>query len=389
MTRLLRSLAMLTLLGALYLLFWPVPVRPVAWSAPVDPGYSGVHAVNDRLATLELLDIGDNVGPEHVVVREEQGVPWLYVAAASRDHTRGRILRMRLNGDARETVYESNGRPLGFDFDSAGALIIADPLYGQHGGIIRVVNEPNAKVELLTDSANGEALRYVDAVVVARSGRVYFSDASMRFGAKAFGGTFNASVLDILEHQNTGRILEYDPGTGRTRVLLHSLSFANGVALTADETSLIVAETGEYRILRVSLEARDVNAALARVEGHAMVEVLLENLPGYPDNIMRGEDGRFWTGLTKPRARFADSQAGRPWLRALAVRLPRALWPVPPAYGHVIAFNEAGTVLVDLQDPSGSYPETTAVTEYGDRLFIQSLHAATLGVLHKRAAEIE
>jgi hypothetical protein len=72
-------------------------------------------------------------------------------------------------------------------------------------------------------------------------------------------------------------------------------------------------------------------------------------------------------------------------LRELTLRLPRALWPIPPAYGHVIAFNEAGQVLADLQDPSGAYPETTAITETPERLYVQSLHAKTLGWLPRSA----
>ena len=57
---------------------------------------------------------------------------------------------------------------------------------------------------------------------------------------------------------------------------------------------------------------------------------------------------------------------------------------MPPAYGHVIAFSEQGRILADLQDPSGAYAETTAVTETRDRLYIQSLHAGTLGWLPNR-----
>ena len=72
-------------------------------------------------------------------------------------------------------------------------------------------------------------------------------------------------------------------------------------------------------------------------------------------------------------------------MRKLVMRLPRKLWPVPPPYGHVFAFNEEGKVLADLQDPSGAYPETTAVTETADRLYIQSLHAKTLGWMPKPA----
>jgi hypothetical protein len=57
---------------------------------------------------------------------------------------------------------------------------------------------------------------------------------------------------------------------------------------------------------------------------------------------------------------------------------------VPPAYGHVIAFTQDGRIVADLQDPAGAYAETTAVTETADRLYIQSLHADTLGWLPNR-----
>ncbi len=40
-------------------------------------------------------------------------------------------------------------------------------------------------------------------------------------------------------------------------------------------------------------------------------------------------------------------------------------------------------VVADLQDPSGTYPETTGVTETQDRLYIQSPHAKGLGWLPK------
>ena len=70
---------------------------------------------------------------------------------------------------------------------------------------------------------------------------------------------------------------------------------------------------------------------------------------------------------------------GRPFLRALTSRLPRALWPLPKRYGHVIAFDEAGKIVADLQDPSGAYPETTGLTETADRLCVQTLHLHVLG----------
>jgi sugar lactone lactonase YvrE len=110
---------------------------------------------------------------------------------------------------------------------------------------------------------------------------------------------------------------------------------------------------------------------------------LFDNLPGYPDNLMRGTDGKIWLGFAKPRNPTIDKLANQPFMRKLTLRLPRSMWPIPKAYGHVMAFTEDGKVLADLQDPSGAYPETTAVTETKDRLYIQSLHAKGLGWMQK------
>jgi sugar lactone lactonase YvrE len=373
MRRLLLALAVVVAMAG-YLALWPVPVRPVAWDAQAAPGYVGPHAANQRLAGLQLLDLGQDSGPEHIVARDG----WIYAAVTS-----GAIVRLKPDGSGREVVVNTGGRPLGFDFDAGGAMVIADPMAGAHGGILRATGSgPQARVELLTDNVQGDPIRYADGVVVARNGRVYFTDASRRFGAKDWGGTFEASVLDIVEHGATGRVLEYDPATRNTRVLLADLCFPNGIALSADGQHLFVNETGEYRIWKIAVAAQGLSA----LRPTEQARVLLANLPGHPDNLMRGQDGRIWAGLVKPRGKFIDDNAGRPWMRSLALRLPRALWPVPPAYGHVFAFDESGQVLVDLQDPSGAYPETTAVTETDDRLYVQSLHAKGLGWMDKKKA---
>ncbi len=387
---LLRSaLFLLILVAALaaYLFLWPVPVDPVAWQAPPAPGYQGPHAVNQRLAKLQHLPLEGDIGPEHVVLREDRGQPWVYMAVATAEGQRGRIVRIKPDGTDREVVFDSGGRPLGFDFDAQGLLIVADPMWGDHGALLRVKGRgAGTQVTPLVDNIAGDPIRYVDAVIVASNGRIYFTDASRRFGAKDWGGTFQASIYDILEHQCTGRLVEHDPATRQTRQMMSGLCFPNGVALSADQRHLFLAETGEYRIWKVSIEARGVDARAAAATPSDAARVLIDNLPGYPDNVMRGQDGRYWTGLAKPRGAFVDDNAGRPWMRALALRLPKSMWPVPPAYGHVFAFDENGKVLADLQDPSGAYPETTAVTESDDRLYIQSLHSKTLGVLEKKAA---
>ena len=360
------GLGMLLLALMAYLALWPVPIQPVSWKAPAAPGYVGPHAANQKLAGLKMIDLGGEEGPEHVVLARDGK---LYTTVLS-----GNILRMNPDGSGREVFANTGGRVLGFDFDAAGNLIAADAIKG----LLSI--SPDRKITVLADQVGGDPIRYADAVVVARNGKMYLSDASTRFAPARWGGTFEASVLDIIEQSSTGRILEYDPATRGTRVVAKGLSFANGVALSADEKDLFVAETGKYRVWKIPTEARDLDIA----QGGAPARLLLDNLPGYPDNLMRGLDGKIWMGLTKPRSPVVDGMAEKPFLRAMTLRLPRALWPVPKAYGHVMAFTEDGKIVADLQDPSGAYPETTAVTETADRLYVQSLHAKGLGWLDKK-----
>jgi sugar lactone lactonase YvrE len=49
-----------------------------------------------------------------------------------------------------------------------------------------------------------------------------------------------------MEASSTGRLLKYDPGTGKVSVVLDNLAFANGVALSRDETFIIVCESWRY-----------------------------------------------------------------------------------------------------------------------------------------------
>ena len=355
----------LVLLLAGYLSLWPVPIEPVSWSAPAAPGYVGPHAVNTKLAGLKMISFGAEEGPEHIAFGRDGK---LYTTVAS-----GNILRMNADGSQQEVFANTGGRVLGFDFDAAGNLIAADAVKG----LLSI--SADKKITVLTAKVGNDPIRYADAVVVAATGKMYLSDASTRFAPAQWGGTFEASVLDILEQASTGRILEYDPATKTTRIVARGLSFANGVALSQDEQSLFVNETGKYRVWKIAVAANDLDVTRASPQA----SVLFDNLPGYPDNLMRGLDGKIWLGFAKPRNPTIDNLASKPFMRKVTLRLPRAMWPIPKAYGHVIAFTEDGKVVADLQDTTGAYPETTAVTETRDRLYVQSLHAKGLGWLPK------
>lgn len=355
----------IALLLAGYLTLWPAPITPVAWQAPTAPGYTGPHAENHQLATLQKIHLHGEVGPEHITLGPDQH---LYVSVLS-----GRILRMSPDGSQQRAYANTGGRPLGTAFDANGNLIVADA----YKGLLSIT--PYGAVNLLANTVTeNDPIRFANAVTIARDGTIYFTDASRRFAPADHGGTMNAAMLDVLEQSATGRVLAYVPATQQVRVIATGISFANGIALSVDEHTLFVNETARYRVWKIASAANAID--VRQPSPHA--QVLLDNLPGYPDNLTRGLDGKIWLGLAGMRDGL-DAMAQYPALRKVVWRVPQALWVRPKNYGHVIAFTEDGAIVADLQDPSGNSPVTTGVTETADRLYIHNVTGQELGWLKK------
>lgn len=353
-----KTLGLGVLCAILYwLLLSPVPIHPLVWQAPANPGYQGVFEANYRLADVESLSIGEYHGPEDVVM-DAQGR--LYVSVHE-----GVILRLSATDGEPEIFAITGGRPLGMVFDAQQNLLVADAYIG----LLRI--SPDGKVTVLADHVDGSEILYANNVDVAHDGKVYFSDASTKFGAKAWGGSYPASLLDLMEHGGHGRLLQYDPDSGKVKVLVEGLQFANGVALAHDEQSVLVNETGLYRVMRYWLKGKK----------QGQFEVLIDELPGFPDNLNRGLDGRYWLGLVSPRKPLLDGMSDKPFLRKVVQRLPASMRPKASNYSHVIAIDDAGNVVRNLQNPDGYYPTNTSVYETLGMLYIGSLTADKLARL--------
>jgi len=53
-----------------------------------------------------------------------------------------------------------------------------------------------------------------------------------------------------MEHGGHGRLLVYDPAASVAKTLLDGLNFANGVAVSHNQKSVLVNETWGYRVIR-------------------------------------------------------------------------------------------------------------------------------------------
>lgn len=357
MIKTLSLLAAVLVCLAVYLIVWPVPVRPVAWEAPEDAGYTQEFIQNDRLAALELIDLGGRIGPEDADIGPD-GL--IYVPSHN-----GEILRIGTDGSV-ELFAQTDGRPLGLEFAPDGTLYVADA----YRGLLAI--DQLGKVTFLTNQVeDGSPVLYADDVDIAADGSIYFSDASTRFGAEANGGTLAASVLDLVEHSASGRILKFDPVSGKTTVFAAGLNFANGVAINDESTAVFVVETGAYRVWRFPMDGG---------EGR----VILDNLPGFPDNINPASDGTFWVGLVSPRNAIMDKLSGNTFLRRVIMRLPDVMKPAPTRYGFILRMDADGRIIETLQDPTGSYALTTgAVTLSDGRVVVTSLTEPALGLLQQ------
>ena len=340
-----------------YLGLWPVPITPVPWDAPADAGLVAPFAPNDRLADVDTIDLGRFAGPEDVAVGPDG-----FVYASTEN---GSIVRTSADGRTVSEFAATGGRPLGIEFDRAGNLWVANAMLG----LQRI--SPDGRTDTLFDEFGGDPIVYANDLAVATDGKIYLTESSTKFGAADWGGTFAASVLDILEHSGKGRLYEYDPDTDSVRLMLVGINFANGVAISPDQRYLLLAETANYRIWRYWLTGATAGS----------VEVIIDNLPGFPDNINAGLDGRYWVGLVAPRNALVDRMADTPFLRSVVQRLPAFARPTAEPSSHLIAIDGAGSVIMNLQDTAAGFPMITGAFEGDDGLYLSSLRGHRIAVV--------
>jgi sugar lactone lactonase YvrE len=357
MKTLLKIVGATLLLALLYLFFWPVPIDPVAWHAPEDRGLVDPYAPNDRLQAATAIDLGHYEGPEDATLGYDNSV---YLTTSG-----GRVLRIRNRKVEEFAVTE--GRPLGIEAARDGSLIVANA----YAGLQRI--DADGNVSNLLESVDGLAPVYPNNLALADDGKIYFTEASSKFGADKYRGTYNASLLDIMEHGSHGGVFEFDPEKGTAKMLLDDLNYANGIAISDDNQFLVIAETSNYRVLRYWLAG----------PRQGETDIVLENLPGFPDNIKTGRSGRFWLGLAAPRNALLDRLANKPWLRKVVQRLPAAVRPRAVPSSHVIAFNGDGEILMNLQDPDARFPTLTGVLETQRSLYLTTLFGHEFPVIAK------
>ncbi|MEU5591765.1 SMP-30/gluconolactonase/LRE family protein [Streptomyces sp. NPDC020298] len=282
----------------------------------------------------------------------------------------GRILRLdglADPGTARvEVLADTGGRPLGLELLPDGDLIVCDA----ERGLLRV-GPGDGSVHVLADSVAGEPLRFCSNVVALSDGSLCFTVSSRRHPLRHW-------MADLAEHSGTGRLLRLPPGGGSPEVLLEGLQFANGVAPSADESFLVVAETGARRLTRVRLTGPWAGTA----------EPFADGLPGMPDNIWRaGKSGPIWVALAGPPVPPLDLlHRTPPAVRRAAARAAAHAPYRPTGYAGVLAVDDDGTTVHHLTRRRSGFRMVTSVCETDGHLVLGSLWERGVAVCEVPAA---
>ncbi len=355
-----RRRILLTLLAiiaalALYLVAWPVPIKPAAWTPPKEPELTGTYAQNSELSKIERLRV-DGFAPEDVAFDSQDRI---YCGIED-----GRIFRLQPDGTTPAIFANTHGRPLGLIFDQTDNLIVADAIKG----LLSIA--PDGNLTVLTTQAEGVPFRCTNDLDVAADGTIYFTDASSKF-------PLTELKADVLEHQPNGRLLAYDPQTKQTRVLLRDLYFANGVAVAPDKSFVLVNETGTYTVRRYWLKGSK--------QGQS--EIFIDNLPGFPDGISSNGRDTFWLALVNRRDAALDGLMPHPFLRKVVWRLPTFLQPNIKRYAFALGLDLNGRVVRNLQDPSPQcFAQIANVVEHKGTLYFGSIGESAIGRMKMTAS---
>lgn len=339
------------------------PLPPAPGTGPASP-----YAVNDRLSAAEAIGLDAIDGPEDVILDAQDNI---YVGNRTGD-----IVRFLAPYYQRQEVFAHvGGRPLGLAFDAAGALVVC--IGGM--GLYRVT--PDRRIEKLTDETgrswlsviDDSRLRLADDLDIAPDGRVFFSEATIRYEMHEW-------PVDCLESRGNGRIICFDPASRTTRTVLRNLVFPNGICMTHDGQSFLFAETWACRISRYWFDG----------PRKGTVERVIADLPGFPDNINRASDGTYWLALVGMRTPAFDLALRMPgFRRRMAQRVAPDEWLYPNINtGCVVRFDTEGRVLETLWDRAGSkHPMITSMREHKGHLYIGGISNNRVGRLRLEGAD--
>lgn len=321
------------------------PTDAVAYVPPTARPYEGALSPNNLLEEAEPFGEALLSRAEDIAF-DEHGR--LYTGSDD-----GNIWRASIDSDGDISDFELfaavGQHALGLAFDPCRNLVAAVP----NRGLVAI--SPEGEIRLLADRVDGTRIEFADELAIARSGTIYFTEATTKYD--------RAWPYEILEGRPHGRLLAYEPTSGEVRVLLDDeLYFPNGIVLAEDESHVLVAESLRARIRRHWLAGPDAGAS----------ESFVENLPVFVDNISAAADGHLWVTGLRRTAELDQLSASLDARMALLRMTPDELAALAPSdpYRLVVVVDGLGELVRSLHGPSGRLIPLSSAIVRDDYLYL-------------------
>lgn len=328
-------------------------IHPVRWQPPpVDP-------LPDMPAPgVTVVPLPGN-GPEDVVV-DTAGRLWTGLDD-------GRIVRIDADGANTTVIADTGGRPLGLHVARDGRILICD----SHRGLL-TLDPASGTLEVLLESVGGRRLMFCSNLTETPDGTIYFTESTADYH-------FEDYTAPIVEARGTGGLFRLDTD-GTASTLADGLYFANGLTPTADGSALVFAETQARRLSKYWLTGPRAGS----------VTPLAVHLPGMPDNLSTGADGRIWAALVAEANPALESLFPRaPIIRQVVWRLPEKLQPRIKPEVWAVAFDpDSGAAVAGLRTTHPDFGAVTGLVEAAGRLWMGTINYPALAWVDLAATEL-
>eukprot|EP00457_Paulinella_chromatophora_P006309 gb/GEZN01006327.1/.p1 GENE.gb/GEZN01006327.1/~~gb/GEZN01006327.1/.p1 ORF type:complete len:521 (+),score=62.42 gb/GEZN01006327.1/:103-1665(+) len=352
---------------ALYFVWLKCPIDPLGWK----PGHLVPLVSNHALSNATLLFKGQVSGPESFafgpdgniytgdqngrIMRFEPEKPKKTPRLVTFTGQPGRALPLPCGIHQTEPVC---GRPLGMAFDQQYRLLVVDAYFGLLA--VDVTRERSYKT--LATRSNKKHIVYPNDLVVSKSNPnlIYVSDSSVYQRRDHF--------MDFFESRPHGRVLIHDTQAKRTKELITSLHFPNGLLLSENEDFLLVAESGRNRIRKIFLKGDKKNKES---------EIWADNLPGSPSKLSwaNPEKTEVLVACTYTRDLISDFLFATPMARSLLLKVMSPAFLARFAINSnalVLRLRQDGTIKKHYMDPTGRLKTISAILPVGNFVYFGS-----------------
>lgn len=326
----------------------------------IRPDGQTVFAINHALSNAEAIGLDKLDGPEDVAFDSKDN---LYTVSGTGD-----IIRLAPPDYEKIEIFAHiGGRTLGIAMDANDTIhvcVAGMGLYAvdQDRTVRKLSDEVPRRLFSIRDDSRIKFARNLD---IAPDGRLFFSEASERFDIHDW-------ATDSLEMRGNGRLLVYDPRSGKTKVALRDLMFPNGVCVESNGSSVLLAETWPCRVSRYWFDG----------PRKGQFERVVENLPGFVGDINRSSDGNYWLAMLGVRTPLHDLAMQMPGFRKrMAQRVAYDEWLYPNLNaGFLVKISEGGEILDCLWDGEGQrHPTLSSVCEHRGYLYLGGVFNNRIG----------